>query len=97
MEAHETPFETSNLGILSEVEDESEGSLRAEEIASLVVRTVTVLLTLLGGLLLVNKIKRRGSITVTLCSAHGQLSAHVQLSAYGTNNTSKIFCVQCDE
>ena len=60
MEAHETPFETSNLGILSEVEDESEGSLRAEEIASLVVRTVTVLLTLLGGLLLVNKIKRRG-------------------------------------
>ena len=60
MEAHETPFETSNLGILSEVEDESEGSLGARETASLVVRTVTVLLTLLGGLLLVNKIKRRG-------------------------------------
>ena len=92
MEAHETPFETNNLGILSEVpEDEFEGSLGARETASLVVRTVMVLLTLLGGLLLVNKIKRRGSITVTLCSAHGQPSA------YGTNNTSYIFCVQCDE
>ena len=61
MEAHETPFETSNRDILSEVtEDESEGSLGARETASLVVRTVTVLLTLTGGLLLVNKIKRRG-------------------------------------
>ena len=61
MEAHETPFETSNRDILSEVpKDESEGSLGARETASLVVRTVTVLLTLLGGLLLVNKIKRRG-------------------------------------
>ena len=61
MEAHETPFETSIQDILSEVpEDESEGSLRAEEIASLVVRTVTVLLTLLGGLLLVTIIKWRG-------------------------------------
>ena len=61
MEAHETPFETNNLGILSEVpEDESEGSLGARETASLVVRTVTVLLTLLGGLLLVTIIKWRG-------------------------------------
>ena len=62
MEAHETPFETSNLGILSEVEDESEGSLGATETASLVVRTVTVLLTLTGAvaILLVNMIKRRG-------------------------------------
>ena len=61
MEAHETPFETSIQDILSEVpEDESEGSLGARETASLVVRTVTVLLTLQGGLLLVNKIKRRG-------------------------------------
>ena len=60
MEAHETPFETSNLGILSEVEDESEGSLGATETASLVVRTVMVLLTLLGGLLLVTIIKWRG-------------------------------------
>ena len=63
MEAHETPFETSIQDILSEVpEDESEGSLGARETASLVVRTVTVLLTLRGAvaILLVNMIKRRG-------------------------------------
>ena len=63
MEAHETPFETSIQDILSEVpEDEFEGSLGARETASLVVRTVTVLLTLTGAvaILLVNMIKRRG-------------------------------------
>ena len=57
MEAHETPFETSIQDILSEVL-----SLGARETASLVVRTVTVLLTLTGAvaILLVNMIKRRG-------------------------------------
>ena len=61
MEDHETPFETNDLDILSSVpDDEPEGTIGAGDTATLVVRTVTVLLTLVGGILLVHKIKRRG-------------------------------------
>jgi len=61
MEDHETPFETNDLDILSSVpDDEPEGTIGASDTATLVVRTVTVLLTLVGGILLVHKIKRRG-------------------------------------
>ena len=60
MEEHETPFETNDQDILSEVtEDESEGSLGTREQVALVVRTLTVVLTLIGGILLVIKIKKR--------------------------------------
>ena len=58
---NETPFETDNLDILSSVpNNEPEGSLGARDTATLVVRSVTVVVTLLGGVLLVHKIKRRG-------------------------------------
>jgi len=60
MEEHETPFDTNDQDILSEVtDDESEGSLGTREKIALVVRTLTVVLTLIGGILLVIKIKKR--------------------------------------
>ena len=59
----QTPFDITNHSDLSPFSDEPEGSLETMDIASLLVRTVTVVLTLLGGILLVAKIikRRRGS------------------------------------
>ena len=61
----QTPFDITNHSDLSSFAEESEGSLGTLELASLLVRTVTVVLTLLGGILLVAKImrRRRGSST----------------------------------
>ena len=61
----QTPFDITNHSDLSSFAEESEGSLGTLELASLLVRTVTVVLTLLGGILLVGKIlrRRRGSST----------------------------------
>ena len=60
----QTPFDITNHSDLqSPFSDEPEGSLETMDIASLLVRTVTVVLTILGGILLVAKIikRRRGS------------------------------------
>ena len=61
----QTPFDITNHSDLSSFSEEPESSLGTLEIASLLVRTVTVVLTLLGGILLVAKIikRRRGSST----------------------------------
>ena len=61
----QTPFDITNHSDLSPFSDEPEGSLETMDIASLLARTVTVVLTMLGGILLVAKIikRRRGSST----------------------------------
>ena len=51
----QTPFDITNHSDLSSFSEEPESSLGTLEIASLLVRTVTVVLTLLGGILLVAK------------------------------------------
>ena len=90
MEEHETPFDTNDQDILSEVtDDESEGSLGTREKIALVVRTLTVVLTLIGGILLVIKIKkrRRGSWVEALIVITFQLVWQVRVRQY-----SRISC-----
>ena len=61
----ETPIEYDNYEDLADLArcDEAEGAMETRDIATLIVRTVTVFLTLLGGVWLCVRIKqrRRGS------------------------------------
>ena len=80
----ETPIEYENYEDLADLArcDEAEGAMEPRDIATLIVRTVTVFMTLLGGVLLCVRIKqrRRGSLTEALVVVSIQILWQVGLS-----------------